>query len=175
MKITSLEDEWKIKYIPYQTKPTMVKNYGALVGASIFISGVFIPSMLGLHSHWILWICLLGLTVMFSSLLISGRSERKNWIKLEAYCIDSEIKQELSMDPEGGKTWNFRLICQYTFNGKTYRVTPDFWRSFATESGIKRFLEKNIHSNSTCQLYINPENPLQTEFVGRDIKDVLVH
>lgn len=132
--------------------------------------------LLGHTMGW-LGVMAAGLIVALVSLLYSGRRTRRNWQRVQARVLDKEIYEDFSYtgDDEPGKTWFFTLLCEFELGGQTYRVTPSFWRSFGTKSGVGRFLEKVVNRNGLCELWVNPQNPLETEVVGRDVKDVMLH
>jgi hypothetical protein len=109
------------------------------------------------------------------SLAYDARKRRRNWKRIKAKRLDKEIYKEKTIDADGhGITWHFQLLCEFELDGKTYKVTPAYWRTFFTKRGAKNFLESKI-KNGMCELYVNPDNPLETEFVGNDIKDFLLH
>jgi hypothetical protein len=171
----------RIQYIPFErTLKPMKPNWGALVGALIFIGGILLMGRTGLErsfhcqGFWI-YISFGGLLFALYSLLVGGRRVRRNWKRVKARCLDQEIFIEYSDDGDAGKSWSFILLCEFEFNGYTYRVTPDFWTTFITKGSVSRFLSKRVYSEGFCDIFINPDNPLQTEIVGRDIKDLLLH
>ncbi|MFW5733543.1 MAG: hypothetical protein ACOCWR_00625 [Oceanidesulfovibrio sp.] len=118
-----------------------------------------------------------GLVVMFVSLWHGGRRVRRDWRRVQARVLDKEIYEDIGYadGADSGTTWFFTLLCEFELNGETYRVTPSFWRSFGTQSGVRRFLEKVVNRNGLCELWVNPKNPLEAELVGRDVKDALLH
>jgi hypothetical protein len=113
-----------------------------------------------------------GLLIMFIALFFRGRTIRRNWIRVRAKRIAQEIYED---DDSDGKSWYFQLLCEFEIDGRAYRVTPGFWRSFATKAGVSSFLSKRITPDGICELHVNPGNPLETEFAGNDIKDFLLH
>lgn len=183
-------DSPRIQHIPYG-RPKVVKPNGwCLVGVLIFISGIFGPALIGrifgpdavklpkileLKSEWVIVaVCLSGLLIMAIGLIRSGQKNRRHWIRVQARCLDQDYWREWSDGPDDGKTWTFRVLCEIELNGRTYRVTPGYWSSFGAQRSVQRFLDKNI-KDGMCELHVNPDDPLQTEFVGHDIKDVLLH
>lgn len=163
------------------------KKYGKMDWESfVFTAGIAVSAiatwlLTKWQSQWVvppqIWVTLLciGLVITFVSLLLKGRSVRHSWKRIQARCIDREIRQEHADDPDGGKVWRFQLLCEFEMEGRTFRVTPSFWRSFATRGGVTRFLDRRISPEGGCELYVNPDNPLETEFVGKDLKDFLLH
>ena len=152
----------------------MKTNWGAVVGAFIFIGGIFAGSF----AATLFSISLLGLIIALVSTLLRGRSVRKNWIKVLAHCIDKEWTQVLGASGQRGgvrMTWTFQLRCEFEFNGQRYTVAPEYWSTFISENRLKKFLNSVITPDKTCHLWINPENPLQAELYAHDIKDFLLH
>ena len=172
----------RIQYIPYEKTHKLIKpNPGTLVGVLLFWGGIFVPPNIKLPGYFrhrpelvIIAVCLSGLLVIAISLICAGRKTRRHWRRVRARCLDREIWKEDGDGPDSGKTWNFQTLCEFELDGEAYRVTPGYWSTFATRAGIQRFLNKNIQEGM-CELHVNPDNPLQTEFVGHDIKDLLLH
>ena len=167
--------EWRIKSIPFRDKYAMMEtNWGALLGALLFFIGI----AAGFKIKILFLISIAGLLLMLVSTFIRGRNVRKNWVKISAQCIDREIKHTLGRPgPRGGvrRVWTFQLLCEYEMNERQYTVTPGYWTTFISEHRLQTFLEKVISSDGQCQLWVNPDNPLQTELVANDIKDLLLH
>ncbi|MDD5260513.1 MAG: hypothetical protein PHD76_01565 [Methylacidiphilales bacterium] len=170
---------WCIQLIPYDdpSKPMRVQtNLYALVGVLVFLGGFLL--FLQKHDRIYLCVAVVALGLACLGLLFVGRSKRRGWQRLNAVCIDREHKRCHRIGggaASGGYTWAFRLLCKFEFEGTEYSVTPGFWRSFASEKGLLRFLEKTINGDGICALYVNPQNPLQTEFSGGDLADWLLH
>lgn len=123
------------------------------------------------------WIMGGGLLVTLFFLWRGARKRRASWLRVPARCVEREIFKDHSYADGGdmGKTWQFTLVCEFELGGGMHRVTPGFWRTFATRAGVERFLAKNISPQGDCELYVNPDDPLEAELVGRDIKDMLLH
>ena len=172
---SSAKSEWRIKLIPFRDPHAMMKtNYGALLGALLFIAGIYA----GLKMNALFSISIFGLVLGLVSILFRGRIARRNWKKVLAQCTDREWKDILgAAGPRGGvrKTWTFQLLCEFEMDGKKYTVTPGYWSSFISEERLLKFLDKVIAPDGKCQLYVNPENPLQAELIANDIKDFLLH
>ena len=171
----------RLAYIPYEKRGKFIKpNPGVLLGVLIFVGAIFLPgyTKLGQLFAWYgMWICIAvgGLLFGILSLAWQARWDRRKWKRIRARHIDHEVWQDFSNDSDGGKVWNFLILCEYELDGKTYRVTPGYWCSFPMKGSVLRFVSKRIAADGTCEIYINPDNPLQTEIVGHDIKDFLLH
>lgn len=183
-KLRALQDYvanagWRIQLIPYDdpSKPIrMETNWLALVGMLAFIGGVAAalltrkPAYAGVSGAGFIF-ALLGL-------LLKGRMKRRSWIIVKAACLDRETRKMRTSGGArrvGGWTWAFRLICQFDLNGQNYTVTPSYWRTFRSEESVDCFFAKTISGDGICALHVNPHNPLETEFVGKDVKDFLLH
>ena len=115
-----------------------------------------------------------GFLFSLLNLWIKARAPRRGWHVIKAICVDRELRGAYTAKGRG-KTWAFRLICEFDVNEKHYKVTPAYWKTFSSEAFLKRFLNRRIASDGACLLHVNLENPLQTEFVGKDLKDLLLH
>lgn len=167
--------EWRIKPILFRDPRAMVDtNWGALLGALLFIAGIFA----GLRVGALLLVSIFGLVLALASILIRARRIRKNWKKVVARCTDKEWKQILgAFGLNGGisRVWAFILLCDFELDGNRYTVTPGYWSSFISENRLRRFLGQVISPDGTCQLWVNPENPLQAELFANDIREFLLH
>ena len=167
--------EWHIKPIHFRDPYTMMKtNWGAILGALLFIVGIFA----GLKIGALFSISVFGLILAISSVIFRGRMVRRNWKRVLARCIDKEWKKVLGAPSQSGGiriNWTFQLLCEFELDGKRYTVTLGYWSTFISENRLKKFLDKAVAPDGKCQLWINPKNPLQAELVAKDIKDFLLH
>jgi hypothetical protein len=172
---SSEKSEWRIKPIPFRDPCAMMEtNWGALLGALLFIGGMFA----GLKVKALFSISIFGLVLALLSILLRGRIMRRNWKKVLAQCTDKEWKSILGASGQKGgvrKTWTFQLLCEFEIDGKRYTVTPEYWSTFISEGRLQKFLDKVISPDGKCQLWVNPKNPLQAELIANDIKDALLH
>ncbi len=171
----SEKSEWRIKPIPFRDPYAMMEtNWGALLGALLFIGGIFA----GLKVKALFSISAFGLVLALVSILFRGRMVRRNWKKVLAQCTDKEWKSILGAPGQKGgvrKVWTFQLLCEFEMDGQRYKVTPGYWSTFISEDRLQKFLDKTISPDGKCQLRVNPENPLQAELIANDIKDLLLH
>lgn len=172
---TSETTEWRIKSVPFRDPCARMKtNWGALLGSLLFIVGIFA----GFKTKSFFLILIVGLVLGLISVLFRGRIVRKNWKKVLAHCTDKEWKSVLGAPSQRGgvrKTWTFQLLCEFELDGKQYIVTPGYWSTFISEGRLRKFLDKVISPDGKCQLWVNPENPLQAELIANDINDFLLH
>jgi len=168
-------NEWRIKPVPFRDPYAMMEtNWWALLGALLFIGGIFA----GLKVNALFAISIFGLVLALASIFLQGRITRRNWIKVLAQCTDKEWKSVLGAPGQRSgtrKTWVFQLLCEFELDGKRYTVTPGYWSTFISEGRLQKFLDKVISPDGKCQLWVNPKNPLQAELIANDIKDFLLH
>ena len=174
-KKSSEKGDWRIKTIPFRDDSAMMEtNWGALLGALLFLVGI----SAGFKVKALFLISIAGLVLALFSILFRGRIVRRHWKKVSAQCIDREIKRVLGnpgLRGGAGKTWAFQLLCEFEISGKQYTVTPGYWTTFISERRLQTFLDRVISLDGKCQLWVNPDNPLQAELIGNDIKDLLLH
>ncbi len=167
--------DWRIKSIPFRDEHAMVETNGwALFGAFLFLGGI----LAGFLIKALFVISMAGLVIGLVGILFRARIARRNWKMVQAIVIDKECKRVLGAPGQKGgvKTcWAFRLLCEFEMHGKRFTVTPDYWSTFLSESGMQGFLEKVVSADGKCQLWVNPGNPLQAELVAKDIKGLLLH
>ena len=144
---SSGKNDWRIQPIPSSAPYTMVEtNWGALLGALFFVVGIVGSLKVGA----LVLVAIFGFLLALLSLLFAARTARKNWKKVG-------------------------VQCEFELHGKQYTVTPDYWSTFMSERRLQKFLNKVISPDGTCQLWVNPKNPLQAELSANDIRDFLLH
>lgn len=166
MKQEKTSTGWRIKAIPYRDPfQPMETNWWAVGGSLCFISGIVLFFLYKKQ----LWLFFggAGFLIGLLALLLKARWIRRNWKRIQAKCIDQEIRQVYAPAPNRGKTWCFQILCEFELDGCTYLVTPIYWRSFVTETGVSQFLAGAISPEGLCELHVNPNNPLQTELIGK--------
>ncbi|MEO6909266.1 MAG: hypothetical protein ABI210_15400 [Abditibacteriaceae bacterium] len=172
---SSEKNEWHIKPINYSDPYALMKpNWGALLGALLFIGGIFAALRVGA----LLFVSIFGLFLALVSILFQARNIRKGWKKVSAQCIDKEWKSVLGAASRNGgvrMNWAFQLLCEFELDGQRYTVTPGYWSTFISENRLQKFLGKVISPDGSCQLWVNPKNPLQAELFANDIRDFLLH
>ena len=59
-----------------------------------------------------------------------------------------------------------RLLCEFTHNGSEYRVTPEASHiaGFQSQYLLQEHLSDRIHPDYTCELWVDPRNPLHAVF-----------
>lgn len=188
-KLRQLQDQmrnqgWRIAWIPHddgtraEWYPT---NWPALAGALGFLGGlglVFLQVTQAMPS----WGVVVGLAVaagslvlMFLSIWWQGWRRHRGWVEVTARCVDSEHRQ-VRTPVQHGQAWDARLVCEFDFNGQSYRATPAVhYRTFSTEAGLLRYLLSRVSEDGTCRLHVNPANPLECELAGQGIKERLLY
>ena len=105
-------------------------------------------------------------TVCALPLSIKNKLKKKDWVIVEAICIDREVLKAIT--PKGGLTWASRILCEINHEGTTIQCTPTVhWSSWRTESDANEFLNSKIDGNGRCRLKVNPKNPLEANLVAR--------
>ena len=165
---------WRIKWIPWQepgqaeyihnTPLTLLTGFGG--AALFFVSVVYL--IVFKHAQWpILAVGLAGLVMIFLGRIYASINKQAGWLYLTARCIDRDI-QERHYPSKGNVKiiWEFRLICEFTHNGTKYRVTPEASHTagFQSQDLVQKYLNARMQPDSTCKLWVNPQNPLHTVF-----------
>jgi len=180
-KLRHLQDNlrnagWRIQHIPWQPEGKL-EVYGPssalqwlliLAGFGGFLGGIPLISNRVVSTPVGIGIMLGGLLLLFLSRFATGYRLYRHYVRVEAKCIDREVLEYEDPDSAGSLTkntfWAPRILCEYRYNGQTYRVTPIIVKTvaFNTESRVHKFLDDRIDPDGNCTLWINPETPLQT-------------
>ncbi len=176
---------WRIKSIPWQesgrpeyvynTPLTLVTGFG---GAALFIGAaghVFFPIFRSGKNpepapeelYVTIGVAISGLAIILLGRLWAAISKQAGWQKVTACCIDREIQKRYSYS--GGKrstSWEYRLLCTFHFNYRSYEVTPEASHTvaFMSERKVEEYLEERIRPDGTCRLWIDLKNPLHAVF-----------
>jgi hypothetical protein len=185
---------WRIQMIPYEdpAHPTKRSWTGVatwsgmaravpVVGVLGFIGGLALATYNGDHTKdsiskqtiWGLLFAVSSFGAMFGIGWLKKCAESRDWDIAPARCVDRELRRvpmgRFSTGVETGgrySTWVCRILCQYEYQGKSYRVTPRIsWSTFKSEASAREFLEVRISSEGGCRLRVDPNNPLRTELV----------
>jgi len=171
---------WRITMIPYDdpTKPRRYEtNWPGLACMLVFVILVIAYFTTGMSpEHLLLALAGTVLAALFS-VFVKARTGYSKWIRVRGKCLDRELHRCFS---SRGYSWSWRWLCEYEYDGATYRVTPTYWLTWGggklgSKRRAERFGNKVVDESGCMELWINPANPLQTEVVGRDIKDALLH
>jgi hypothetical protein len=168
----------RIKLIPFRKPPTTAAlslatltgmlAFIALLGAAVYVSNA--------GQRHLTWKLLAGAIASWLLILIANlihhRALRRNWVVIPAKCVDREV---LLMNSSSGRTWGARWLCEFEINQMTIRSTPSHWRTFSTQESATRFGESVVNERGEISIWVNPENPRQTEIRGEDIYDWLMH
>jgi hypothetical protein len=165
---------WRIQWIPWwePDKPEIKnpKNPLALTGVALFLGAIFWNQFsyfgLTLSVKQIIAIAVLGLAITMLGIISSAFQIQSGWKRIYAQCIDREIGEYWKEPGDITSSWGYRLICIFAFEGKEYQVTPEPSNSvsFNSKQQVEKYLNERINQNGSCQLWINPKNPLQTVF-----------
>ena len=171
---------WRIQMIPYDTSSgpmTIESNWFANIGALGFIAGaVLLFHNQGKNLNLILGLMVGSLLLAVFGIWFKARRKRKKWEIETARCVDREL-QKSRLPKGGGWVWYWRIICEYEFHGKKFRVTPNVhqWSNLSSEEAAMKFIEKNISADGQCKLHVNPNNPLETELVAPDLREKFLY
>jgi hypothetical protein len=182
-KLRDLQDNirnagWRIQHIPWQPEGKLeVYKPGNLLTWFLILSGFvcfFGGAILFSPSGFPVWIgiavMILGLVLLITSRFSAGRHQYDDFVSVEAICLDREVQEFEDPDSVGSLIkntfWEPRILCEYRYKGKRYRVTPIvvITVAFHTDEGVTKFLDERINGEGKCRLWINPMNPLHTVF-----------
>jgi hypothetical protein len=190
-KLRNLQDNlrnkgFRIQWIPWQEKgkPEYVYNSPLthifnIAGLVLFFAGIVFAA--GIYEIWQneylsginpslpgIFISVSGMFFLLSGRIVAAFQKQKGWVRIEADCIDRETAQAFHLSGRGSKskTWTYRLLCTFYFNGRKYIVTPENSKiiSFNTKNQAENYLESRISTDNKCFLYIDPQNPLHAVF-----------
>lgn len=162
---------WKPEGIIGRLKPNAPDTWVFIVFGLVGIVGIillasfqiaFIPTGLAVSTF--------GLSLLMLSRFVVGYFSYKNYVRVDGNCMDHEVREIDSPDRIISfiyhPTWAPRLLCEYVYQGKNYRVTPVICHNtnLYSEISANDFLKKRIGPDNNCTLWINPKNPLQTIF-----------
>ncbi len=164
----------RIQWIPWwkPDKPEIInsKNPLSLIGVVIFI-GVFFwnnYSFFGvtLTVSQIIAVAVSGLGISMLGVISSAFQIQSGWKRIDAQCIDRDIREYEKVLGDITSSWGYRLICVFSFEGNEYKVTPEPSNliGFNSKQQVEKYLNEKINQHGNCQLWINPKNPLQTVF-----------
>ena len=182
-KLRTIQDNlrnagWRIQHIPWQPKGKL-EWYGPdnflswlliLAGFAGFFGGIPLLSNNMVSTPAGIAIMISGLALLFLSRFSTGYFLYRSYVRVDARCLDREIQEFEDFESSGSlikKTfWAPRLLCEYTYKGQNYTVTPIIVKmtAFNKKGDVERFLEQRIDLQHHCTLWINPKVPLQTFF-----------
>lgn len=178
------DDGWRIPLIPFEdpSTPRMIKpGILEVIGLAGFAGSVYglVQSIADTALLIVAAVASVGLIAF--SLLTKARRKRAGWVKVRAQCIDKEMRE--ARGREGKPVWAFRFLCEYEYRGAVHRVTPGYWLNVGSATVLQErarrkaeeLMGKLVRADGKCELFINPDNPLETEMVGHDLKDKLLH
>lgn len=180
------QPDWRIQPVPaYDHLPgrkAKSAEYGffCVFGVILFtFAGLFLA-----RPYWSLAAMLFsiaGASICLGWYAVMRRASRRTWVRVKSRCLDSEyrcLRVNTVANPGGsggGYTWGFRILCEYEWKGAIYRVTPQTWRTFFFEAGVRHYLRRVINSDGECFLHVNPKNLLEVEVSTGSILDKLLY
>ena len=165
---------WRIQWIPWwePDKPEIIKpkNPLAFIGIVIFLGAIFrfpwsyFDAPLSVKQQIALIVS--GLVIIMLGIVSSAFQIQYGWKRINAQCIDREIREYEKEPGDITSQWGYRLLCVFSFEGKEYKVTPrpSDLTGFTSKRQVEKYLNKKINQNGYCQLWVNQKNPLQTVF-----------
>ena len=169
---------WRIKHIPWH-EDGKLEMFGntlpallcVIPGIGAFLGGIWLITRGTLTVAEGISVSIAGLLLSFLSRLVDGFFQYRNYVPVDAVCLDIDIQEFEDADPDPGhrfgkKTfWSARILCEHPFGERSWRVTPMMpKRVFATRDKVHLYLDERMDANRRCRLWVNPENPLQTIF-----------
>lgn len=160
---------WRIQWIPWQDEGKCEVVYNTpltlctgLGGASLFVTMIWLVVSHRVPKPWI-GLGVLGLFVALGGRFYAAWRQQRDWLRIEAICTDREI---VRAPTDNGYAWEYRLLCQFSYQGQTYCVTPESSRavSFTSERAAQGYLGQRIAPDGDCVLWIDPHNPLHAVF-----------
>jgi len=178
-KLRGLQDHvansgWRIKLISHapEGKPmvTGFKNWAdylcviAFCGFPVGVGLAIYHKKNGMSPFPGVIIAVVSWVVGLISLGIRNLLIKRNWILVQAKCIDTEIKRVMAGK---GPNWEVRILCEFLHDGSTTQCTPTVhWSSFRTEEAAKNFLKSRIAADGHCALKVNPDNLLEANLTA---------
>ena len=170
------DEGWRIKWIPWQEPGqlefvynTPLTTVAGIAGFLLFLGALGYYLLHG-GSPWILGVAGLGWVLLMLGRFYAAWHKQRGWSRVRARCVDRELREFSNIYVANSlKNWQFRLLCEYEFEGMTVRVTPEPSRLLAFRSGeeAQKYLAEHIAANSDCALWINLRNPRQASFPDR--------
>ncbi len=167
---------WRIALLPFG-KPSrppgamaFALQWAGMVALIALIAGPVQLVRTGDPQYMILFGC--GAVAAILTSILWERTRKRGWLYVKAACIDREIQRREYSDPSAGLSygWEFRLLCRFKLNGHEYTVTPYYGSNFWSQRRIGTFLSKAIGPDGDCVLRVNPANPLEADFTGKNVK-----
>ncbi len=148
---------WPRKMGIYQTPLTLFTGLG---GAAIFI-GSIVALLVYRQPKSVLIFGVGGLIMAGLGRVYAAWHEQRDWVEVQAKCIDLEYEAIPNGHDMRNEQWIFRTLCEYSRNGKTHQITPSSsnMTGFTSEDGLKSYLDETMSDSGQCTLWINPNNP----------------
>jgi len=169
---------WRIKQISHAAdgKPVVVgfENWAGYV-AVISIVGFPIGCGIAIYSKEHgqnpfpgIYIAIASWAVCLVALAIKNNLKKKDWIFIDAKCVDREIRR---VRAHKGINWASRILCEFKHEDALIQCTPTVhWSTWRSEPDAHIFLDSRIDPSGGCTLKVNPRNLLETNLSGRRLK-----
>lgn len=115
-----------------------------------------------------IYIAIASWAVCLIALAIKNKLKKKDWIFIEAKCLDREIRK---VKAHKGMTWASRILCEFEHCGVLTQCTPAVhWTTFRSESDAQQFLNSRIDPEGGCTLRVNPRNLKEANLSARKVR-----
>jgi hypothetical protein len=146
-----------------------------LVGLALFLLGALMAVTARVEGGVAagLVVAVAGLALSVASSVWSERRRRRDWVPVEATCLDEELA---FFRKRNGGVWRWRLLCRFELSGREYTVTPTIYhglvvdRVLATPERTRAARERAVAFRETfrvaddrVRLWVNPADPLEAE------------
>ena len=146
----------------YETSPPIIRT---ISNFSLLIVVIFLLWKYSGGPEWCNTLIIVSFISVIVCTILSNIMTCYNFVAVKAICIDKEIKDYKSYGHKTGSHthFTFRTLCEFEFEGNTYKVTPENQKMFTlnSENQVQKYLKKYINGKGECILMVNPNNPLQ--------------
>jgi hypothetical protein len=167
---------WRIKMIPFHDPDKVLRveaswiGWISLLAVLGFVAGVLITinstaarfaSEYGLPGEHGMALAIGSWMMAMFSIVLDRFIKTRGWKLVDARCVDRELQSAQRNE------WYWRVVCEFSIDGKNYRVTPLIHEMFAcsSQTSAVEFLAKRVRGDAGCRLLVNPKNPLQTKLI----------
>ena len=164
---------WRIQWIPWQPdgKVEVVYNTPLTLATGLGGAGLFLYSIFRVVSHKappsFILVGVAGLVLAMLGRFYAAWRQQHGYVEVEAVCEDIEVQKFSG----GGRrhqanSWQVRLLCLFTLDNKSYRVTPTvpILSGFLSEAAALEYLRGRMDNQGRCRLHVDPSNPLHAVF-----------
>ncbi len=173
---------WRINTIPWwkagdiqQSVSTLLSKCIGLLGFVFLLGPIALTFTQVIPFEYLPW-AIVGVLLLFVATFFNTWDVYRKFVALDAKVVDYEVREVFAERPSSNspriKVWAFRLVCDFTFEGKHYIATPDVREDFKTERQLLAFFKQTISGrddNLRTRIFVDPKNPLHCVFHKRPI------